>query len=410
MRRSRLAGPMLAAAFTISYLGMAGAANAGGYVETDLVIGGPDVDHATKPPTLTDKNGIKHQAPFDKNLVNPWGIAASGTSPFWISDNNAGVSTLYDAQGNPRSLVVSIPLPPPNDPLQPGGTPTGAVFNIAQGAGAFPIPGFSPPNCNMRTTAPATFLFATEDGTIVGWNPNLYPTMTLCNAGGPQTHGIIRIDHSNNGKGAVYKGLAIATTEFGGATFLYAANFRAGRVEIYGPNFELLFVFTDLALLRDGYAPFNIVPIRMKNEDADTLVVTFAKPKLPDRHDDQAGPGNGFVDMFDLFGFERHRFASHGDLNSPWGVALAPSDFGDLSGALLIGNFGDGRINAFDPDSGMSLGKVKDNNGQPIVIEGLWAIKFGTDNPNEGTHNTLFFTAGVNDESDGLFGKLSPLR
>jgi uncharacterized protein (TIGR03118 family) len=367
---------MLAAVFAASYLASAGAANARGYIETDLVVGGPDAVQSTK--TLTDKNGITHHAKsFDKNLVNPWGIAESPTSPFWISDNNAGVATIYDANGNARSLVVSIPLPTPADPLQPGGAPTGAVWNTAQAGGAFKIPGYVGPSCTL-SSAPASFLFATEDATIVGWAGNVYPTQALCKAGKTSTHGIIAKDNSDNGSpnGAVYKGLAIATTE-AGATFLYATNFRAGRVERYGPTFALLDTFTD-PFVPAGFAPFNVVPIRMEDEDEDTLVVTFALQK-PGKHDDQAGPGNGFVDTFNLAGHDRQRLVSRGHLNSPWGVALAPSNFGDLSGALLIGNFGDGQINAFEPDEGEFVGKVRNPTGQPIVIEGLWAIKFGND-------------------------------
>ena len=237
--------------------------------------------------------------------------------------------------------------------------------------------------------------------------PNLYPTKALCQAGGTSKHGIIAVDNSDNGSpnGAVYKGLAIATTE-AGATFLYATNFRAGRVEIYGSNFELVHTFTDPDLKEDGYAPFNVVPIRLPGEDEDTLFVTFALQNA-EKHDDVAGPGHGFVDTFNLAGHDRDRFASGGHLNSPWGVALAPSSFGKFGGKMLIGNFGDGEINAYDPEDGEFLGKVRQPGGNPVVIEGLWTIKFGNGG-NGGATDTLYFSAGPNGEMDGLFGSLTP--
>jgi uncharacterized protein (TIGR03118 family) len=260
-----------------------------------------------------------------------------------------------------------------------------------------------------RATPP--LLFQHPPGHRLGWAPNLYPTQALCQAGGTSRHGIIRIDNSDNGSpnGAVYKGLAIATTK-AGATFLYATNFRAGRVEIYGPTFALLHTFTDPTItdpnLAVTYAPFNIVPITMPGEDEARLVVTFALQQ-PGKHDDQAGPGHGFVDTFNLAGRDRDRFASRGQLDSPWGVALAPPSFGQFSGKLLIGNFGDGRIHAYDPEEGEFLGTVRKANGDPIVIDGLWAIKFGNGGNGGGT-NTLYFTAGPNEEQDGLFGAISP--
>jgi len=407
MRASTLTAPMLAALFAVLYLGTSGAANAAGYNETDLVIGCAPMEPLSKcdpaAKKLTDQNGIVRNAKFyDPNLLNPWGIAESTTSPFWISDNNAGKSTLYNTAGMPQTLVVSIPLP--GDILNPSGAPTGAVFNTAQAQNAFMISG-QDKNKNP-ISAPAIFLFATEDGTIVGWNPNVNPPGFDPNKAGK--YGIIAVDNSNithpQSLGAVYKGLAIATTE-DGATFLYATNFRFGRVEIYGPNFELVRTFTDHSL-PDGYAPFNIVPIRLAGEDEDTLFVTFALQNA-EKHDDVAGPGHGFVDTFNLAGHDRDRFASGGHLNSPWGVALAPSSFGKFGGKMLIGNFGDGEINAYDPEDGEFLGKVRQPGGNPVVIEGLWTIKFGNGG-NGGATDTLYFTAGPNGEMDGLFGSLTP--
>jgi uncharacterized protein (TIGR03118 family) len=410
VRCSTLARSALAAVFIVSCLGTAAVVNAGkeddnarkedrnagkedGYVETDLVVN----KSVNNVPTLTDKNGIVHIARFfDPNLLNPWGVGESATSPFWVSDNNAGKSTLYDTQGAPQARVVSIPAP--GDPLGASGTPTGLVFNTAQGQQAFKISGVD--SAGVPTTAPAVFLFATEDGTIVGWNPNVNPEGFESGTAG--MHGIIAVDNSSvthpESGGAVYKGLAIAMNGKG-ATFLYATDFRGGKVDIYDANFATVASFTD-PKLPHHYAPFNVVPI------GDELFVTFAVQNDA-KHDDVAGEGHGIVDVFEPDGELRQRFAQHGQLNSPWGVALAPRDFGELGGSLLIGNFGNGHINAFDPDSGRFLGKVRDPKGKAILIEGLWTIMFGNGG-NGGATDTLYFTAGPNGEQDGLFGSLNP--
>ena len=299
-------------------------------------------------------------------------------------------------------LVVSIPRP--GDPLGHSGTPTGAVFNTAQ-------PGFKISGVdanNNPTSAPAVFIFATEDGTIVGWNPGVNPVNFDPAKKG--TYGIIAVDNSGNNftpnanpkTGAVYKGLAIAT-DTNGVTHLYATNFRSGMVEMYDVNFHAMTsppAFVD-PKLPDSYAPFNIVPINGE------LFVTFAVQDA-EKHDDVAGQSHGIVDVFELDGTLRQRFAQHGQLDSPWGVALAPTGFGELGGGLWIGNFGNGQINAFDPESGRFLGKVRDPKGQAILIDGLWTITFGSGNGNGGATNTLYFTAGPNGETDGLFGSLNP--
>jgi uncharacterized protein (TIGR03118 family) len=282
--------------------------------------------------------------------------------------------------------------------LGASGTPTGLVFNTAQSQRAFKISGVN--SAGVPTTAPAVFLFATEDGTIVGWNPNVNPEGFAPGTAG--MHGIIAVDNSSvthpASGGAVYKGLAIATNGKG-ATFLYAADFRGGKVDIYDATFATVASFTD-PKLPHHYAPFNVVPI------GDELLVTFAVQNDA-KHDDVAGEGHGIVDVFEPDGELRQRFAQHGQLNSPWGVALAPRDFGELGGSLLFGNFGNGHINAFDPDSGRFLGKVRDPKGKAILIEGLWTIMFGNGG-NGGATDTLYFTAGPNGEQDGLFGSLNP--
>ena len=403
MRRSTLATVLLAV--FISYLGTPAAVKTGGYKATDLVV--------NKSP-LIDKNGISHTGTVDPNLLNPWGVTEIPTgSPFWVSDNAAGVATLYNVPPSaPNSVTPPVPvrvvsIPTPDDPLGSSGAPTGTVFNIT-----FPLPPMkqefkiSGVDANNNPVPPeaARFIFATEDGTIVGWNPDVNPKGFTGTAG---TFGIIAVDNSGNNftvppssaTGAVYKGLAIAT-DSNGQTRLYVTNFRSGMVEMYDGNFHQITSFTD-PNLPESYAPFNIVPINGE------LFVTFAVQNA-EKHDDVAGQSHGIVDVFDLDGTFRQRFAQHDQLNSPWGVALAPTGFGELGGALWIGNFGNGHINAFDPDSGKFLGKVRDHKGKAILIDGLWTITFGSNNGNGGAANTLYFTAGPNGETDGLFGSLNP--
>ncbi len=350
-------------------------------------------------PTLTDSNGIVHVAKFfDPNLVNPWGVGESPTSPFWVADNGASVSTLYNTAGQPLSLVVAIPAP--GNPQGASGAPTGLVFNIARAQNAFVITGVD--GSGTPTSGPAFFLFAAEDGTILGWNPGVNPPgFDPATAG---KHAIIAVDNSANpdaANGAIYKGLAIAE-DGNGNPFLYATNFRAGTVEVYDATFHRTAfsanAFVDPHLPR-GYAPFNVVPIAGK------LFVTYAVQDA-DKEDDVAGQGHGIIDTFSLTGQMLARFAQHGQLDSPWGVALAPAGFGQFNGDLLIGNFGNGHINAFNPTTGEFIDKVRNPHGQAIAIDGLWTIMFGNDGSGGDPH-TLYFTAGPNDESDGLFGSLT---
>jgi uncharacterized protein (TIGR03118 family) len=347
---------------------------------------------------------------LDPNLVNPWGVATSSGSPFWVSDNNAGVATLYNTSGSIIQNLPRVSIPIPGDPCGANGTPTGTVFNIDGGAsGGFQV-------TNGTKSASAVFLFATEDGTIVGWNPGVNPDACVTQAGGNSITGIIAVDNSGNNftntdpsmqTGAVYKGLAIAT-DSSGRTLLYATNFRAGKVDVFGPDFKPPALpplpagaFTDPSL-PDGYAPFNIVEIGGK------LVVTYAKQDA-NRHDDVAGQSHGFVNIFNLDGSGLQRFAQHGQLNSPWGVAHAPTAFGEFAGDLLIGNFGNGHINAFDLGTGEFLGKVSDPHGQAIVIDGLWSLRVGNGG-NGGDSDKVYFTAGPFGETHGLFGSLCSVQ
>ena len=344
----------------ILFAGMQISAFAGtGYVQHNLV---------------SDIPGLADQT--DPNLVNPWGLASSPTSPLWVSNNHSGTTTVYTGSGQPfpaaNPLSVQIPAAGGENPPS---APTGQVFNATSG---FMLSGGQP----------ATFLFASEDGTISGWNSSAGPTA------------VTMID--NSASGAVYKGLALGGNSLG--ALLYAANFSAATIDVFNGNFSpvtLDGVFAD-PNLPPGFAPFNIQSI------GDKLYVTYA---LQDdaRHDDVAGPGNGFVNVFDFNGNLIRRLASQDNLNSPWGIAVAPAQFGDFSKALLVGNFGDGTIDAYDPASGAYLGRLQDSTATAITIPGLWALRVGNGG-NGGDANTLFFTAGIPGsgeiEDHGLLGSI----
>jgi uncharacterized protein (TIGR03118 family) len=324
----------------------------------------------------------------DPNLKNPWGTSTAPGLPIWVSDNNAGVTTLYDGAGQPIPLqakpplnAVTIPAPPSAGPGA-AGTPTGTVFNPT-GSG-FMV-------SNKGASGSSRFLFATEDGTIVGWSPTV-----------DRANGIIAVDRSTvrdpaGDVGAVYKGLALVTTPAG--TFLYASNFRFGTIDVFDSGFNLVKSFTDPSI-PVGFAPFGIHNIGGK------LFVTFAKQK-PDKHDDLAGPGNGFVDVFSPNGVLLQRLVSEGRLNSPWAVTLAPATFGAFGGDILVGNFGDGHINAYDRSSGHFEGQLRNASGAPLTIPDLWGLRFPTGSLNA-VPGALYFTAGINDEHDGLFGNIVP--
>jgi uncharacterized protein (TIGR03118 family) len=308
-------------------------------------------------------NGAVSAPHTDTNLVNPWGIAYTPTSPFWVSDNGMGLSTLYNGAGTPQALVVTIPPPAGSTAAA---TPTGMVFNGS---------------ANFMSSL---FIFSTEDGTVSSW------------AAADGTHAVLRVDNST--ANAVYKGLALGA--IGTDEFLYAADFRNARIDVFNTNFAPATLggnFTD-PTLPAGYAPFNVF------NAGGNLLVSYALQDAA-KHDDVAGPGFGFVDMFDTNGNLMKRLISNGSLNSPWGMALVPSGFGPFSNDLLVGNFGDGKINAFDPTNGALLGTLSDATNNPIVIDGLWGLKFGNGG-NAGLTTELFFSAGINAEADGLFGKI----
>lgn len=320
---------------------------------------------------------------IDRNLKNPWGIAFNPTGPFWIANNGTGASTVYDGTGQPfppkNPLVITVPLGKSPLPSSELSKPTGIVFNPE---GGFPL----------RTTVPvlnssrsSKFIFASEDGTLAGWNPNIDPNNAVV---------MVEPDLTlpSTSPPAIYKGLALS--KWNGATYLYATNFRTATVDVYNSNWRLVGRFTDPQMDR-SYAPFGIVA------QGNFLYVTYAK-RGPDG-DDVAGPGNGFVDIFLPNGHFVRRLVSGGKLNSPWGIAFAPQSWGRLGNAILIGNFGDGKINAYHKASGHFLGVVTDSSQDAVEVPGLWGIAFGNGYANSDP-NGLYFTSGVGDEEHGLFG------
>ena len=308
-------------------------------------------------------------AETDPNLVNPWGIAFSRTGPFWVTDNGTGVSDIVDGNGKPFSLAGNIP-----SAVLTGDAPTGVVFNGG--------PGFVLSQDGV--VAPSRFLFANEDGRIFGWSAVVDPSGAL-----------LALDNSITG--ADYTGLALAADP-AGHSFLFAADFSHDTIAIFDQAFRPVQrpgAFQD-PNLPAGFAPFNIQNIDNR------LFVTYAQRN---GRDSIAGAGLGFIDVYNTNGNLVSRFASNGALNAPWGLALAPADFGPFGGALLVANNGDGHINAFNPVNGAFLGELADGNGSAIAVSNLWALTFGNDHAGGDSH-TLFFTAGVGDEAHGLFGAL----
>jgi uncharacterized protein (TIGR03118 family) len=331
---------------------------------------------------LASNRSDEHAQLVDPNLQNPWGVSMTPTSPLWVSDNNSGVTTLYSINVG-GTTVTKVPLtvgiPGGRLSTSDGSSPTGQVFN--------PTTGFvvSSPS----GSGPATFIFASESGQITAWNPTADPT----------TAGMSTANLEFSSPTAVYKGLTLATGAEG--TFLYASNFHDGTVDVFNSQFQLIHLagdFTDPSL-PPNYAPFGIQVIH------NLIYVSYAMQNAL-KHDDVAGPGHGFVDVYSLDGFLVKRLASRGTLNSPWGLSIAPPGFGSFSGMLLVGNFGDGRINVFDPFSHRFLGQLKDEQHQSITIDDLWSLRAGT--ATTGGTQTLLFTAGINDQQDGLLGSINP--
>jgi uncharacterized protein (TIGR03118 family) len=327
-----------------------------------MPLGAAEDNGYTVTPLVSDQPGV---APVvDTDLVNAWGLTASATSPWWVADNGTSRSTLYNGNtGQKMALTVSV------------GTdsgPTGVVFN---GGTGFVV-------TSGANSAAARFIFDSEDGLIRGWNPTVDPTNAVVSPADPVP-------------GAIYKGLAIS------GDMLYAADFHNGLVDVFDGSWALVNQFTDPGLPA-GYAPFGIQAIGSR------IYVAFAKQDA-DAEDEVAGQGLGFVDAFDTAGNLIARVAQHGQLNAPWGLALAPADFGRFSGDLLVGNFGDGEISAFEPQANGHFGfrgQLRNGSGDAIAIDGLWALEFGN-GANAGPTNTLFFTAGPDEETHGLFGSIT---
>jgi uncharacterized protein (TIGR03118 family) len=335
-----------------------------------------------------DQPGHLNASIQDPNLINPWGVAFSPTGPFWVNNNHTGTATIYDVDPKTNAitaapLIVTI-APPQAVPDVTTASPTGIVFNSDQS-------GF------MLNGKPATFIMDTEDGTISAWNGGTSTTLEVDNSanaalGDPNVP-------PDEGIGAVYKGLAIGTQK-NGTTLLYATNFRHGTIDVFNDQWQQVNSLTD-GNLPAGYAPFNAQVLDGH------LFVTYA---LQDtfKHDDVAGPGNGFVDEFSLTGKLIARVASNGPLDSPWGMAIAPDDFGKFAGDLLVGNFGDGTINAFNPKNDKFVGTLDGVDGKPITIGDLWTLTPGNGGK-AGSQGEIFFTAGVQGESFGLFGAIAPV-
>ncbi|WP_425954943.1 TIGR03118 family protein [Xylanimonas sp. McL0601] len=313
---------------------------------------------------VSDQPGVA--ALTDPDLVNPWGMSHGPTTPLWVSDNGTDLSTLYrtDQPPAPVTKVTAVRVAIPG-----GGAPTGQVFN---GGTSFIVPG---------TGMPARFIFAGEDGDLSAWN------------GGASA---VLVAHV---KGAIYKGLALVQGSYGPR--LLAANFHDNRIDVFDTSFNRVHTthaFHD-RFLPKGYAPFNVAEFNGK------VFVTYAKQDA-NREDDVAGPGHGFIDVFTTSGRFVDRFATHGVLNSPWGMAIAPASFGKLAGKLLVGNFGNGRIHAFDLRTGAMLGALRDRHGRVLSIDGLWGLTPGYSVA--GGTNSVLFTAGPDDEQHGLLGYLRP--
>lgn len=331
------------------------------YLATSLV-----VDNAATP-----GYGAGKSPQIDANLVNAWGLAFNPTGFVWVANNATATSTLYDGNGVVQSLVVTLPAG------QAGSaSPTGIVFNASSDFKA----------TQAGLSGSSAFLFAGEAGTISGWSPSV-----------DRTHAVTMVD--NGASAAVYKGLA--TASFGGANFLYATDFHNNRVDVFDATFSKATLpgkFTD-PTLPAGYAPFGIQAIGAN------IYITYALQSAA-AHDEVHGAGLGIVDLFDSGGnFIKHLVAVGGALNAPWGVAIAPAGFGAFSGDLLLANFGDGKINVFDPVTGSMVGTLSQANGQAIIIDGLWGIAFGNGVNNQPI-TTLFFTAGPGDEAHGAYGRI----
>ncbi|HWG30922.1 MAG TPA: TIGR03118 family protein [Steroidobacteraceae bacterium] len=319
----------------------------------------------------------------DPDLVNPWGIVLGPGTPMWTANNHSETSTLYDGNGKaqPTSgpLVVGLPKSASNVAFDP----TGIAFNattdfVVSAAGK---------------SGAAKFIFSGEGGMIAGWSPTVSRTSA--------------ITMYTDAGGAVYKGLAIATN--GTANFLYATDFHNAKIDLFDATYARQTLaagkFVD-PNLPAGYSPFGIQAAHNGAGGTWQIYVTYAMAQPPDNHDNMNGAGLGLIDIYDAAGtFVKRLVSPGGALNAPWGLAPTPPDFGTLSNVLLVGNFGDGKINGYDASSGQWIGTIIDSTGAAFSSPGLWGIAFGNDAANQ-PHNTLFYAAGPNDEANGVYGRI----
>ncbi|MGA2296508.1 MAG: TIGR03118 family protein [FCB group bacterium] len=302
-------------------------------------------------------------ARIDASLINAWGIDISATGVFWLSSNHGSVSTVYDVNG----LMKIAPVAIPSATMPSGGAPSGLVYNSTNDF------------MDAVTGTKAKWIFASEDGIIAAW------------ASGASADRLA----DQSASGAVYKGIALGAV--GTNNYLYLADFKGKKVDVFDKNFGIQSTFT----FKDPGMPADFGPFNIKNINGQ-LYIAYAKPKAPEFMDDESGPGNGYVDIFNTDGTFVKRFITQGKLNSPWGIVMAPSSFGSFSNAILVGNFGDGAINAYEAN-GNYLGQIADQSGNAIKIAGLWGLFFITDS-SIGDVSRLYFTAGPYEENHGLFG------
>jgi len=304
----------------------------------------------------------------DPLLINPWGLSQAPGGSLWVANEDTGTSTIYDFSTFAK-VPLNVTIPGVED--EPG-NPTGTTFTTFDGDN-FRI-------TKNGVTAHSLFLFDSLDGTISGWSPLVDPT-----------HAVIAVDRSDDGAG--FTGLTIRNA--GASSRLYAADFANNRVEMYNGQFKRVGTFTDPSL-PDGYAPFNVQTLN------DKVYVAFAlREEEEGEPEEVVGAGLGYVVVFDTNGTKLKTLVSNGPLNAPWGLTIAPASFGKFAGALLVGNFGDGKINAFDPATGQFLGTLQKNDNGPIEIEGLWALR-------PGPNGSVVFSAGPDDEAHGLVGVIRP--
>jgi len=387
MTPARKASALLLILATITVASCGGSGGGSGYMTSAPT---PMPTPAPAPPTdtgysfkslVSDHTGTS-AVTIDSHMKNPWGIVFGGTQPVWVANNATQTSTLYDGNGQIQSLVLNLPSSQTNGEFDA----TGIVFN-GNGTEFMVSAGGKSGN--------ASFIYAGEGGMIAGWSVDV------------DANNAILVYTDTSSSAAVYKGLALANN--GAGDFLYAADFHNNKVDVFNANFlkqqPAAFPFTD-PQLPAGYAPFNLQAIQNGSGGAWQLYVAYAEQAAPDNHDNVNGAGLGLIDIYDAKGNFVKRLVSPGThLNAPWGLALAPKDFGALSNLLLVGNFGDGQINAFDPSTGAFQAALSDGTGAAFTVGGLWGIAFGNDGANQ-PHNTLFYAAGTNDEKNGDYGRI----